>query len=299
MQKPVVGITAMMFVALLGFSRVEAVTFTLLEPVGVSPPSKSQPYSKGDEFRIDIQIDASDLPQGVLVNGASICLTIKESKIAPKTPLVPFTDGPYLPVQPTSNTITGDKIIFSELALGSGGSGIGILASITFVVTADTPTSPDTVLWCGLNPNDQLRTDFSRSDQPGSITPTVVPDAGRDVSLPVEFSVFTALSTDRGIILKWRTESETNNLGFNLYRSETPDGTFAKINVVLIKGAGTDATPHDYQFVDEGIQPGKVYYYYIEDVDLSGNTDKSHLIKVGTSTPKGKLITRWGQLKMK
>jgi hypothetical protein len=49
--------------------------------------------------------------------------------------------------------------------------------------------------------------------------------------------------------------------------------------------------------VDEGIQPGKVYYYYIEDVDFSGQVDKSHLIKVGTSTPKGKLITKWGQVK--
>jgi len=118
-----------------------------------------------------------------------------------------------------------------------------------------------------------------------------------DLSLPVELSAFTATRMPDGVSIRWRTESETNNLGFNIYRSETPNGKFEKINAVLIKGAGTDATPRDYQFVDEKIEPGKVYYYYIEDVDLSGNTDKSHLIKVGTSTPKGKLITRWGQLK--
>lgn len=297
MKKQVVGIAAMMFVALLGFSRAEAVTFTLLEPVGVSPAGKSQPYSKGDVFRIDIQVDASDLPPGVLVNGTSVCLTLEKNEIAPTNPAVPFTDGPYLPVQPTSNTITDGKMIFSELALGSGGSGIGILASITFVVTADTPTSPDTVLWCGLNPNDQFTTSYSRNDQAGSITPTVVPDTGRDVSLPVELSSFTAISTDKGVILRWRTMSETNNLGFNVYRSRTQEGDYIRITPTLIKGHGTDATPHDYSFLDETAEVGKTYFYYIEDTDFSGKKNKSHIIKVGDATSKGKLTTTWGTMK--
>ena len=124
------------------------------------------------------------------------------------------------------------------------------------------------------------------------------PEVGA-ISVAVTLSSFTARvsPTGSGVLLRWRTATETNNLGFNLYRSEKRDGAFEKINTVLIKGAGTDATPHDYQFVDEGIQPGKVYYYYIEDTDFSGVTNTSHLIKVGAPTSKAKFTTLWGAMK--
>ncbi len=113
-----------------------------------------------------------------------------------------------------------------------------------------------------------------------------------DQSLPVELSNFTALALEGGVRLEWTTQSETNNLGFNVYRSETPNGTFEKINAILIKGAGTDATPHDYQFVDEKIEPGKVYYYYLEDVDFKGITKKSDLLQVDLVTNQSRLQGR-------
>lgn len=55
------------------------------------------------------------------------------------------------------------------------------------------------------------------------------------------------------------------------------------MNSARIKGAGTDATPHNYQFVDETVEDGKTYYYYLQDVDFNGNTHKSALIKVTVS----------------
>jgi hypothetical protein len=98
--------------------------------------------------------------------------------------------------------------------------------------------------------------------------------------LPVELSYFTASSSDEQVTLKWRTESEINNLGFNVYRSAQKDGSYVKVNATLIKGAGTDATPHEYQFVDESVVLGATYCYYLEDVDFSGNTHKSSIIAV-------------------
>lgn len=67
-------------------------------------------------------------------------------------------------------------------------------------------------------------------------------------ALPVELSSFTATLVTDGVQIKWRTESEINNLGFNIYRSNTKDGEYTKVNARLIAGAGTDATPHDYSF---------------------------------------------------
>jgi len=101
-----------------------------------------------------------------------------------------------------------------------------------------------------------------------------------DKSLPVELSSFSAISTAEGMVLSWRTETEVNNSGFNVYRSNAADGKYDKLNATLIKGAGTDATPHDYSFTDENVMYGGTYYYYIEDVDFSGRTNKSHIIKV-------------------
>lgn len=38
--------------------------------------------------------------------------------------------------------------------------------------------------------------------------------------------------------------------------------------------------PTDYQFKDTKVEPGKTYYYYLEDIDIFGITGKSKIIKV-------------------
>jgi len=76
------------------------------------------------------------------------------------------------------------------------------------------------------------------------------------------------------ITLRWRTESEQDNYGFNVYRSESKDGTFEKINPKIVRGHGTTSEPHDYVYVDNEVYKGKTYYYYLMDVDLAGNTKK-------------------------
>jgi len=101
-----------------------------------------------------------------------------------------------------------------------------------------------------------------------------------DGSLPVTLSSFTATASDGKVTLTWRTETEVNNAGFDIYRSDAKDGKYVKVNARLVQGAGTDATPHDYSFTDENVAVGKTYYYYIEDVDFSGKTNRSHIIEV-------------------
>jgi len=82
-------------------------------------------------------------------------------------------------------------------------------------------------------------------------------------------------SAKKGVItLRWRTESEQDNYGFNVYRSESKEGTFEKINPKIVRGHGTTSEPHDYVYVDNEVYKGKTYYYYLMDVDLAGNTKK-------------------------
>ncbi|MBC8233185.1 T9SS type A sorting domain-containing protein, partial [bacterium] len=101
-----------------------------------------------------------------------------------------------------------------------------------------------------------------------------------DTTVPVTLSLLTAASSGNRVIFRWRTETETNNLGFNICRSDKKDGKYVKVNAKLIQGAGSDATPHDYSFTDDNVKFGQTYYYYIEDVDFAGKKGKSPIFQI-------------------
>lgn len=96
---------------------------------------------------------------------------------------------------------------------------------------------------------------------------------GQDNSLPVTLSLFKAEVSNGHVILKWRTESEIDNLGFNVYRRKQANNDWSKINSTLIPGAGNSATAHEYQFVDQNVVAGETYSYRLESVNFNGGTE--------------------------
>jgi hypothetical protein len=110
----------------------------------------------------------------------------------------------------------------------------------------------------------------------------------QDISLPVQLSAFTAAISGDNVILKWRTETEVNNLGFSVYRSEVETGKYIRIN--FVDGAGNTGMPTDYQFIDKNAEAGKTYYYYLEDVDITGEKNRSNIIRV--IVPPAKLVPK-------
>jgi len=99
-----------------------------------------------------------------------------------------------------------------------------------------------------------------------------------DGSLPVKLSSFSAVTDNGTVILKWRTETEVNNVAFLIYRCEEKDGAYTKI--ASVGGAGNSAMPNDYQLLDKEVETGLTYFYYIEDIDIAGSRSKSEIIKV-------------------
>ena len=79
--------------------------------------------------------------------------------------------------------------------------------------------------------------------------------------LPVTLSHFCAEHTNTGVVLKWVTESEVDNAGFYIYRSETRDGAFKVVNPTMIQGAGTTGERNTYTWRDTTTKPNVVYYY--------------------------------------
>lgn len=98
----------------------------------------------------------------------------------------------------------------------------------------------------------------------------VVMGTGTDPTLPVELSSFNAVLTAQNFVkLSWTSESETNMLGYRVYRSETDNQAEAQlITPIMIEATNTSTTQH-YGIEDKEVSVGNTYYYWLEAVDYS------------------------------
>ena len=118
-------------------------------------------------------------------------------------------------------------------------------------------------------------------------------------ALPVELSSFSVKRTEKGVVvLSWTTESEVDNAGFNLRRSEKRASGFTLINPVLIAGAGTTGERQTYTFTDTSAKPGIEYYYQIEEVSFDGKSVPlvTRLLP-GPVSASNRALTTFGELK--
>ena len=121
-----------------------------------------------------------------------------------------------------------------------------------------------------------------------------------DESLPVTLSHFRAEHTDASVVLKWTTESEVDNAGFFIYRSETKDGEFKIVNPTMIQGAGTTGERNEYTWTDTAAKPNTVYYYRIEDVSHAGVRKQLATVRLrGLVSASGKFTTTWADLRIR
>ena len=118
-------------------------------------------------------------------------------------------------------------------------------------------------------------------------------------ALPVSLSLFRSRRVESGVVVvKWVTESELNNAGFNILRSETREGAFERVNASLIAGQGTTSERTVYTWTDSTAKPEVFYYYQIEEVSLAGERLPLATARLrGHISAAGKLTTRWGALK--
>jgi len=90
----------------------------------------------------------------------------------------------------------------------------------------------------------------------------------------ITLASFDAVPGNRSVTLKWVTESEVDNAGFNLYRSKTTNGDYIKMNGALIPAEGSSTHGATYEFVDTGLKNGVRYSYILEDIDIKGKAEK-------------------------
>jgi hypothetical protein len=94
----------------------------------------------------------------------------------------------------------------------------------------------------------------------------------QDGPTAVTLASFTAEPGVGTITVRWETASEIGTLGFHLYRSESPAGSRARLNAELIPSQMPPGSPAGaaYTWLDEEVEPGRTYYYWLADVDIYG-----------------------------
>ena len=99
----------------------------------------------------------------------------------------------------------------------------------------------------------------------GPSTPGEI-NAGQQISdsgTPVALSKFYAKLLENGILLRWQSESESENSHYLLYRNRSL--------IASIEGQGTTSLPNIYSFMDEDVLAGIKYTYVLSNIDYSGS----------------------------
>ncbi|MFZ2362364.1 MAG: two-component regulator propeller domain-containing protein [Anaerolineae bacterium] len=93
--------------------------------------------------------------------------------------------------------------------------------------------------------------------------------------LAVTLADFQAECIGAQVALEWETVSEVGNMGFNLWRSFSPQEPPVRLNDTLIPsqspGSSQGAT---YSWLDETAEPGVEHWYWLEAIDLNNHATR-------------------------
>jgi hypothetical protein len=91
-----------------------------------------------------------------------------------------------------------------------------------------------------------------------------------DTSLPVELAFFNAGTSKGQMVLKWATESETENQGFKIERRKNGTDEWKLIadhtKDPSLQGQGSTSARTDYIYFDKTAKPGLIYDYRLTDI---------------------------------
>ncbi len=81
---------------------------------------------------------------------------------------------------------------------------------------------------------------------------------------------FTASAKSRKVVIEWETEGENKNTGFNIYRSESENENYEKINTSIILPESSLTAEAAYKYTDKkDVKNRKTYFYKLEEVSTS------------------------------
>ena len=100
-------------------------------------------------------------------------------------------------------------------------------------------------------------------------------------------SSFSASIIKEGLKLNWKTETEVNNYGFEIERSENSaiqNLNYNWIYIGFVPGYGNSNSPKNYSFNDLNVQTGE-YSYRLKQIDNDGTYEYSEVVSVEVGVP--------------
>lgn len=77
--------------------------------------------------------------------------------------------------------------------------------------------------------------------------------------------------------ISWKVLEGKGIFGYIIYRSDQRQGPFLRASAKIIRnndpGAAKDE-PTEYEYVDDAVESGRTYYYFIDVVDVSGRKQR-------------------------
>ncbi len=108
--------------------------------------------------------------------------------------------------------------------------------------------------------------------------------------LAVALADFSAVQQGDQVLITWETVSEYDNAGFNLYRADSDAGPQTLLATIPSQGPGS-TQGYAYSYDDLAVQPGQTWYYWLEDVSLSGATTLHGPVSATVQAPTAVTLT--------
>jgi len=70
--------------------------------------------------------------------------------------------------------------------------------------------------------------------------------------------------------LTWTAGNEGGAFGYLVYRSDRREGPYRRVNERIVRVPWDGAAEHRYRWVDQRVEPGRTYYYYLDVVSENG-----------------------------
>jgi hypothetical protein len=191
-------------------------------------------------------------------NAPSVQMTVR----ATNNTQTPATFNCWIDFNQNGDFLDTGEMQTTPTTVSAGSGSQDYLVTFTGYVTPITPGQ--TYIRC------RIANDANEVNAPtGPAATGEVEDYRTDTVLAVTLASFDAASQPDHVLVTWETVSEASNSGFNLYRSLTADGEYTLLGYTPSAAPGSTAGAA-YSFQDFDVAASQVYWYKLEDIDLSG-----------------------------
>ncbi|MGH1362710.1 MAG: FlgD immunoglobulin-like domain containing protein [Calditrichia bacterium] len=242
----------------------------------------------GGNFQVEVRIKGTNLPTARTLGSATIDIVYDPAKLTyvnTNNWAFGFAQGYSRSATNNSSLSTSTvRLLVTGVGVNENGGGdppgydiettFDSWAQINFTI-ADASGSTDLTIVSGSNAIG-LFENYQNEPNTGVINNQTLssPSEIGDEALPVELSSFAATASNSTVALKWATESEVNNLGFQVLRSNDEAEGYTIISSYLnnpdLEGQGNSVVRNEYDFTDRWVVAGRTYWYRLADVDFAG-----------------------------